>query len=411
MKDTKLAILTILTIVVLTGCATNQGGPGELKIGPQLASYFDKDKKAQIDPTKPRLDVIIPVFDPGLPESSEESSDEEIWPELRRAEAMRFAHKLKVALEKTGAFGAVRVTPDANATGDLYVLGKIDESDGEDVEIDIEVYDISGEKWISSSFDHEVEEEFHSNIRNTGKDPYDPMFDDAANFIARQLEFKDGRNLAKLQKITELRFGANLSEEAFVPHLQQKAGRYSLDGFPSNDDPMLNRIRSIRVRDQLFVDGLQSHYEDFSAQMNDSYLIWQEQSLIELKAAREAKLKAAGEAAVGILAVGLAIGALAAGANADNPGAATSLATAGVLAGAGGAHMLQKSFQTSKESKVHRDALNELGNSIDSDLAPKVVEMEQETVNLTGTAAEQFVQWRAFLKNIYALERTPDVQL
>jgi len=73
--------------------------------------------------------------------------------------------------------------------------------------------------------------------------------------------------------------------------------------------------------------------------------------------------------------------------------------------------MLGKSFQTSKEAKVHRDALNELGESIDVELAPQVVAFEQDTQKLTGTAKEQFGQWRAFLKKMYEQERTPEVEL
>jgi len=44
-------------------------------------------------------------------------------------------------------------------------------------------------------------------------------------------------------------------------------------------------------------------------------------------------------------------------------------------------------------------------------IAPQVVEMEQQTVELTGTAKEQFAQWRSFLKKIYAQEKTPEKTL
>ena len=73
-----------------------------------------------------------------------------IWPELRRAESTKFALMMKRALENTEAFGAVRVVPNQNSTGDLYVLGKIDESTGEDIEIDIKVVDISGKTWLDT---------------------------------------------------------------------------------------------------------------------------------------------------------------------------------------------------------------------------------------------------------------------
>ena len=53
---------------------------------------------------------------------------------------------------------------------------------------------------------------------------------------------------------------------------------------------MLSRTQAVRVRDQLFVDGLQDNYRQFSEQMELSYLIWQEQSQLELQAKRQAQI-------------------------------------------------------------------------------------------------------------------------
>ena len=42
--------------------------------------------------------------------------------------------------------------------------------------------------------------------------------------------------------------------------------------------------------------------------------------------------------------------------------------------------------------------------SMDSSLSPSVIEMEDRTVTLTGTAEEQAKQWREILKKIYKAE-------
>lgn len=414
----KIGVYAVCFCFVLTGCVTNQGGAGTNvgtatgpSVGPQLSSLFDKTGDAVIDPAKPKLDVIVPVFDPGLSETAEEYKDDGVWPELRRAEANRFALKLKTALEDTGAFGAVRVTPDQNATGDLYVMGKILESDGADVEIQVTVLDVTGDTWFTRSFDHEVDPGFHKNTRNEGLDPYDPVFKEAANRIALELEDYEVADLDTLQKVTELRFGSSFSEEAFSQHLDTNQRTVELVSFPSEVDPMLQRTRAVRVRDQLFVDGLQDHYRSFSADMQDSYLIWQEQSLLEIEARREANEKATGQAALGVLAIGLSVLAIMAGARSSSSVGSTTAATGAVVGGIVGATLLANSFRTSEEAKVHRDALEELGQSIDIDLAPRVIAFEQETVELTGTAKEQFAQWRAFLQEIFEQEKTPQVQL
>ena len=322
---------------------------------------------------------------------------------MRRAEATRFAFKLKDALEQTGKFGAVRVTPDKNATGDLYILGTINESDGENVEIDVEVIGVNGDVWMDTSFDHEVKESFHNDLRNDGKDPYNPIFEEAATKIADELKYHKAGDLEDLQYITTLRFGTNFSEEAFSQHMTVNGDEVQLVSKMSDEDTMLHRVKAIRTRDQLFVDSLQVNYAQFSEKMNDSYLMWQEQNLIELKAKREAEAEAAMEAVGGVLLIGLAV--LAATSNSHN-GAAGA-----VVAGAAGTALISESFKTSEEAKAHRDALNELGQSLDMELAPQVIEFEKETVKLTGDAKDQFQQWRKFLKKIYAQESTPDTRL
>lgn len=406
----KLSTYVVCASLFLSGCVTSPGASG-FNVGPQLASLLGQKQDFSLDVDRPKLDVIIPIFDPGLPQDAHDYEKEGIWPELRRAEANRFAVKLKDALDATGAFGAVRVTPDKTATGDLYILGKIDQSDGENVEIALDVFDISGQQWIGTSFDYEVERAFYANSRNTGKDAYDPVFEDAAQYIVKELNDHQTQALKTIQRLTDLRFGANFSEDAFAKYMDVDGDEVKLISMPSEDDPMLKRTRAIRVRDQLFVDRLQAHYQTFDRKMNDSYYMWQEQSLLEIQAERAAKRKAAGQAVAGIALIALAVLAAAAGSRSDNYNKQSAGVAGAVVAGAMGASLIGNSFQTSEEAKVHRDALAELGQSIDIEIAPQLIQFEEQTVQLTGDAKEQFAQWREFLKHVYALESTPQTHL
>jgi len=404
--------VTIICAFLLSGCAAGGAGSSDLNVGPMSSSsYFKAKVKEKPGVQKPKLDIIVPVFDPGLPADPKKYKKAAIWPELRRAEAARFAHKMKLALEKTGVFGAVRVMPDKTATGDLYVLGKINASNGEKVNINIKVYDISGKRWFNKSFKHEVTEDFYNNTRNRGKDPYDPVFKKAADRLVKELNYHSAGDLEKLQSLTNLRFGANFSEEAFAGYMKIKGKVVSLTGYPDENDLMLRRVKAIRIRDQLFTDSMQLHYEQFSRKMDDSYAIWQKQSFTELAAERQANRDAIGSAIAGIALIGLAILAGAAGARSDSYSGSAAGTTGAVVGGVVGVNLLEKSFNTSKEAKFHRDALAELGKSIDSEIAPQVVKFEKSTQKLTGSAKEQFAQWRAFLKKIYVQEATPDVQL
>jgi len=174
---------------------------------------------------------------------------------------------------------------------------------------------------------------------------------------------------------------------------------------------MFRRVKAIRVRDQLFIDSLQNNYASFSSKMNDSYLMWQSQSLLEIKAKRTANREALLQAIGGAALIGLGVLAAIAGANSSSPATQTA-STLGLLAGGiGGAALLVQSFKTSEEANAHRDMLNELGKSVDLEFAPKVIAFNKKSVELTGNAKEQFMQWRIFLQKIYFEENTPDVQL
>ena len=405
----KIVTVFILFAFLLSGCATKNRTSST--VGPPPSSSFSRPETTEPVVIAPKLDVIIPVFDPGLPEGPVVYDEENIWPELRRAEANRFAYKLKEKLETTGQFGAIRVTPDKTATGDLYILGRIVESNGEEVEIEIEVVDISGKRWLDEHFDHEVSETFHRDMRNDGKDPYDPLFEEVAEEIVEELSDHDLKELEDLHYLADIRFGANFSEGTFLQYMKTNGGKFTLVSKPSDDDPMLQRVRAIRVRDQLFVDSLQDNYAYFSEQMNESYLMWQKQSLLEMQAERAASQQAIGQAIGGVLFISLAVLAAVAGANSDGIGGSSAGTTGAILGGMAGASLITQSFKTSAEAKVHRDSLNELGRSVDMEMAPQVIAFEKESVELTGDAREQFMQWRTFLQKIYSEEMTPDVQL
>jgi hypothetical protein len=409
--ETSQKIIACLLIYThfLAGCATTGSQNGVIKAGPELSSSYE-EKAVETSSIATKLDVIIPVFDPGLSETAENYEEQGVWPELRRAEANRFAYKLKQALDDSNAFGAVRVTPDKTASGDLYVLGKIEESNGEDVKFKLNVIDISGKEWLNNSFKHEVKESFYKNYRTSGTDPYAPVFKKAADKIIDALKKRSYSELDDLKYIADLRFGASFNDAVFMEYMNTEGKYIKLVSKPSDNDPMLQRVIAIRVREQLFVDSLQQNYASFSQSMDDSYLQWQEASFTEIQLRNEADRKSAMKALGGILLIGLTIAAAIASGNSSNSFGTPNptLATAAIVGGMASAWMLSGSFKSKEEAEFHKGAIDELGDSINIEMAPRVVSFEDETVELTGNIQEQFTQWREFLERIYEQEATPD---
>ncbi len=400
------AVSTILLIGCGGGAVSNSPSLAETPYGISLEESAS-GQDARVRYSGVRLDVIVPVFDPNIPEDPDDYEKLSVWPELRRTEAIRFAMALKDEIQNTNVFGSVRATPDIKVSGDLFVSGKILTSNGEDVKIEVQVNDISGARWMKKTYSHRVKEYHWQDIRQSGNDPYRPVFRQAATDIAKLLKKKSSEDLLNLRAISEIQFASAFSEADFSHHLEVKNKRVTLASLPAEDDPKLIRTRAIRVADGLFMDKMQSHYTEFVNTTNDSYVSWQEYSMESAKAQREAKSKASIQALGGIL---LLIGAAAA---ADNSSFDDDVTTAAIAAAAvGGMVMMKKSFATSREGKFHLDNLREHGSSLNLEIAPQVIKLEETTYTLQGDTKSQYRQWQKFLKEeMYERENTPAVQL
>ncbi len=377
---------------------------------PAYAQDFDLQKKMKKQAAKasgpkiiyadvshlPKLDVVIPVFDPNIPKKDKD----DVWPEVRRAEANRFAWMLKVALENSQAFGAVRVTPDDSGFGEVYVHGKIIKANGEDIRLEISVNDIRGKKksWIKKKkFKYRVQESFHKSPRNKGKDSYAPIFDQISQAIVKALSKKKAKDLNDLPSITAMRFANMFGTEYFGQYLKTKSKTYRLVGMPDENDQVYAKIRAMRVQEQLFVDDLQPHYEDFATRMNPHYFAWQEHALPIAKERRKQK-KAA------ILGTILAVGGAVAAATSNN----STVEGLGVAAAIGGGLVAYKNFG---DAKANAEVLDEMGTTLNIDMGAQVVEFEGIETKLEGDAVDQFLGYRLHLLKIYESEYTPAVQL
>jgi hypothetical protein len=76
-----------------------------------------------------------------------------------------------------------------------------------------------------------------------------------------------------------------------------------------------------------------------------------------------------------------------------------------------GTQVIINGFNVSKEAEIHEAAVQELGESFSSEMQPVVMEFEGKQYELTGSAEEQFNQWRALLRKIYFAETGFDPDL
>jgi hypothetical protein len=347
------------------------------------------------------LDVAVVVFDPGLDEYDE---DEQVYPEVRKAEARFMPMQLSQAMQESGAWGAVRVVPDDGEVTDLIVRGKILRSDGETLQLKITATDSRGEVWLDKKYTGEASRYAYDATTRTISDPFQAVYNTIANDLLKQQQELSLKQRADIRVVTELRFARSFSPDAFDGYLKQtRSGQYEIQRLPAQNDPMLERVRVIRERDHVYVDTLQAYYSSFDAQMAVPYQEWRKASYEEVLALEQLQAESTRNLILGGLAV---IGGIAAATTGDSQ----TSRVAGQVAVLGGGLLVKSGLDKRNEAQIHVQALEELGASLEAEVTPQVIELEDRTVTLHGNVEEQYAQWRVLLADIYRAE-IGDLQL
>lgn len=396
-----------LLAALVTGCASGGGVRSSSSgVGPSMGAVIGAKTGTLVSHEYSGLSLLIPVFDPNIPGDPSKYAASGIWPELRRTEANRFAVSIQDLLIDSKVFESVRVMPTSEATASLFVLGKIITSNGEDVAVEISVEGIDGKRYLKKSYKHRVDEYSINDPRRAGSDIYKPIFVDISkDIIALATGLKES-NRVDLKRIENIRFAAAFQPEYFGSYLKQsRSNKYSLVSYPDASDESFQRILDLKLKDQMFIDEIQNDYSDFNEKVTTPYSTWQEAAFTESKAAREAKNRANAKMMLGIL------GAVAGAAIAGNSSPYSSGAYTGAVVAAVGVAAMVSSVGDSQEAKMHKESLDELGKSLNVEIAPTVMKLEDREVELVGTAQEQYAAWRKFLIEYYELEKTPNIRL
>lgn len=341
------------------------------------------------------LDLGVAILNPGIDNLSD---GDQVNPEIRRAEATFIANELVKVLEGVDAWGAVRVVPDGNQFTDLWIEGRIIHSDGERLALAVTVTDATGSLWIDKTYEGVTSAYAYDNRAANAQDPFLLVYRLIANDMLAFFSKTTSKERVTVRRVAELRFAQDFAEEAFTDYLiKDEVGKYQLKRLPADGDPMLERVRNLRLRNYVFVDTLQGHYDGFSEEMYEPYQEWRKLSYSEVIAQRNLQREANQELIAGAVAVVAGIAA-----QSSSSGAVRS---AGGLAGIGGGGYLLKSGMTKRElAAVRSTRLEELSQSLQDSISPRVIELEDRTVRLSGTAEDQYAQWRELMADLYATE-------
>ena len=398
------------------------------------------EQSQQATPDAELLSVRVESFDVGtLPE--DENVAKGLSPEIRKAESYFLAVQLKNTLQRSGHWGPVRVVPRDMRDGEVNVSGRILESDGEILKLEIRVEDATGVGWFTKQYSSVIDDKIYDRMRAQGLEAYQALYNEIANDIAQHKQKIAAQNAETIRKVAELRFGQDFAPKIYDGYLQaapaedqKKEGdaltklvsifdkssletppkaKFTIARLPPQNDPLVERTNRIRAREELLVDMLDQQYDGLANRLSPAYLQWRRARLQEIYAIREAdKLnnQKQGEA------VAIAfLGALA-GAAVGSQGNCYSCQTAGAaIAGTAIAIAASHAIQASEKAKADTDmrklALEELGRSLTTEVQPTVIEVEGQTVELKGSVEQKLTQWSAILEELREKEMGPIVSV
>ncbi len=378
--------VTLLALIgVLAGCVTETVKTTSV---PALATYESALSDDEI------LDIVVAVFNPGLAEAD---VDENIYPEIRRAEATFIARELALVLDDQGVWGASRVVPSADYISDVVISGSIEQSDGESLVLNIQATDARGRVWLDKAYSGSTSRYAYQQTQRVQRDPFLGVYRKIANDLILAFKALSREERLAIRNVARLKFAQSFAPDAFADYLQTDDSNITRAiRLPAESDPMMTRISAIQQRNHVFVDTLQGHYDNFSGNMEAPYNEWRRLSYDETVALRELQA----EARMQLIAGGLSLLAGVAAATSDN----RDTRTAGAVGIYAGGSLVKSGLERRAEAKIHSLALEELGQSLEAEITPQVIELEDRTVQLSGSIEDQYSQWREILSDIYAAE-------
>jgi hypothetical protein len=390
-----------LFVLLLSGCMVNETKPLP-KINPVQAS--------QTIPDDELLDVGVHEFDVNLTQEQLKDTDKlakaRIYPDIRKAESRFIPSMLRSTLESSGQWGAVRVVPTNVQFVDLTVDGRILESTGAKLAVEVTVKDSTGRTWIDKKkYESPADTgSYKTDASLRARDPFQNVYSEIANDMVAARDKLLAENRRDIRRVTELRFAQDLAPKALDGYVvKDQKGMMTVARLPAKDDPYTSRIDKIRERDVAVVDTVNGYYANFSDTMKDSYGSWRRSSFDEIEKESRDRNKARTRTILGAAAVLASI---------FVPGQCQStdyncrrIESAARTAGAiGGTAAVLSGLKKYSDAKVHAQALKELSETFQSEVQPQVVDVEGRTLRLTGTAEEQYKEWRELLHQLYLEE-------
>lgn len=321
---------------------------------------------------RPLLDISIEAFAANLPDTSLEQQQAGIYPAVRQAEVRYLPSFLKLMLEESTHWGAVRLLPGPDTGAELQISAIILVSDGSTLELALKAIDATGRVWADKTYTGLAVESVSLNEPVIGTDPFLYLYTTITGDLLAMYQSLSATELEEIKDIATLRYGASLAPEVFSPYLRQdETGLYHLLRFPADNDPFLSRILEIREHEYVFIDVVDEQYENFFVSIKPVYDLWRRYRR-EMQTSEAGKLRL--EQAQG-----------------------TEFRRGSYMS-------LRESYNNYRWSRLQDQYLEEMNTGFTNEVLPTDITLEDSLFHLSGTLDEQYQEWRSILRELYALD-------
>jgi hypothetical protein len=281
------------------------------------------------------------------------------------------------------------------ADGQIEYLGRLDHQVKRDA---------TGRLWIDRKvYEGRADTRVYRDNYTHGRDPFENVYVAIADDLLAARNQKSGAELANVRRVSELRFAADFAPVAFSQYLTQnkRTGEYKVLRLPAEDDLLVRRVDQIRERDYGMIDTVSENYAVFSERLDEPYTSWRRYTYDEITAEEKLKAQARNRMILGAAAIAAAVLVPDSCSSSNCDRVADAARYGGIAGGVAG---VISGYKKREEAKIHTESIKEISGSFQTEAAPLVVDVEGRTLRLTGTAEEQYAEWRRLLHELYKEE-------
>lgn len=314
------------------------------------------------------LDVSIEVFET----ASLEQGHDALHPEVRAAEQRYYPTMLSLGMTESDLWGAVRVLPVADPGAELQISGKVLESDGAHLALQVRAVDAGGRVWFDRVFSGDARELV--SVRQQRVDEFQHLIDSVEQRLADTLSSLDDVEKQDIKRIASLRYAKGLMPDVYGQYLSRdEEGLWHYARLPAENDALYQRVETMREHEYLFIDTVHQHYAEYLLEVAPVYDMWRRYKREQVDTANRYE--------------------------SNQEGDLKDFRRGSYWA-------LRESYNNYRWSQQQEQYLDELSEGFANEMRGTDLNLEDSVYRLSGTLDQQYYEWREILKELYNLENS-----